>query len=402
MATDYLAKKKLADALRKAQERTAALQGTPMPNTIASPGAQGSGGVYSQPDQVQANWAAPIQGLGLAFMGNRQEQKATEAEAEAEVAKQAEMEAVMQQGSQGGTITPDMAIKLQNLGVDAATMKLIMPSKTNLGAVTQAARDPAGIRALVATGTWTKEQGDEALAQLAADKAAEVEASKAQYKFEQENKSHRPATPRAETEIEWAQRDPEGWAKFQRDKAKAAMEGKPAPVNPYEKKFQEEQAKTDVKVLEGGGKIQAGIERADKYLADPTWKSYDGTKYRAMDDTASIVGLPKPSDYNQEVQMQNQDAKQFHLDAMEQMRGFGQVTESEQAIIAATQFDIYDGPAARQKKMETIRAALVRGMEKVEAARKRAQAGGGVPGVAPGGGESVEELEAQLRALEAQ
>lgn len=395
MATDYLAKKKLADALRRAQMNTAALQGTPMPNTIASPGAQGGGGVYSQPDQVQANWAAPIQGLGLAFMGNRQEAKAAEAEAEAEAAKQAEMEAVMKQGATGqGTITPEMAIKLQNLGVDAATMKLLMPSKTNLGAVTQAARDPAGIRALVATGTWTKEQGDEALTQLAADKAAEVEASKAQYKFEQDNKSHRPATPRAETEIEWAQRDPEGWAKFQKDKARAAMEGKPAPVNPYEKKFQEEQAKTDVKVLEGGGKVQAGIERADKYLAQLKEAPYDGTKYRLMDDAATVVGLPKPSDYSEEVQMQNQDAKQFHLDAMEQMRGFGQVTESEQAIIAATQFDIYDTPGARQKKMETIRAALVRGMEKVEAARKRAQAGGGVPGVAP-----TTDIDAEIDAL---
>jgi hypothetical protein len=192
---DYLEKKKLADALRKAQARTAALQGTVLPNTIASPGAQGGGGVYSQPDWVQANWAAPAQQLGLAWMEKGQEERAGAAEAEAEAAKQAEMEAVMQQGASGGTITPEMAIKLQNLGVDAATMKLIMPSKTNLGAVTQAARDPAGIRALVATGTWTKEQGDEALAQLAVDKAADTQTERDQYKWEQQNKAFAPPSP---------------------------------------------------------------------------------------------------------------------------------------------------------------------------------------------------------------
>jgi hypothetical protein len=359
---------------------------------IVTPGSSGGEGIYAQPSRVQANWAGPLAQVGMAYMGRGAEKKATEAEDAATAARMGALQQVMGGGvGQGGQLTPEQAVQLQELGIDGATLKLMMPKAANLGAVTQAARDPAGIRALVTTGQWTKEQGDQALAALEADQNKATQAEKDQYMFEQQNKSHRPTQGRAETEIEWAQRDPEGWAEFQRKKAEAAMTGKPAPVNPYEKKRQEEQAKIDVKTMEGGSKIQAGIMRADQYLKDIEAAPYDGTKYRLMDDAATVVGLPKPSDYSEEVQKQNQDAKQFHLDAMEQMRGFGQVTESEQAIIAATQFDIYDTPGARKKKIETIRAALVRGQEKVNEARARAQAGGGVPGVAPGGWEIVDD-----------
>jgi hypothetical protein len=238
-------------------------------------------------------------------------------------------------------------------------------------------------------GVWTKEQGDRALAAINEQKVADKAAAEEAYLFEQQNKAFAPQIPRGMSELEFYQADPEGYQAWLEAKEAA----KPAEPTVYEDAAQREQAKTDVKVTQGLEKLTMASSRADKLLEKYTTKPYTkGAKYRALDMAGSMLpGDQRLSSFDPEVQEMLQDSKQFHLDAMEQMRGFGQVTESEQKIIEATQFDIYDSPQALLKKIDTIRGALRSGLSKVQAAKARLEA---VPGLGGSSYSEDDEIEA--------
>lgn len=327
------------------------------------------GGTMSAPGYTQVNYGDAIGKLGAAFMGRGAEKDATSAE---DAAKTAQMEALKNVLGNGSALTPESVMQAEQLGMTPAMMKLVIPEKPSVGAVTQGAATPAGRAALVAMGAITQEQADQMGAAADAGSAAEAKAAQEAYLFEQQNKKFAPQVPRGMTMAQFAQSDPEGYRAMKDAEAQAALQGKAPVLSPYDTQFQKDQAKIDAKVLEGSGKIDGAITTAAQYLGRQKATPYDGTKYRAMDDAAKVVGVDAvPSSYNTEVQSQLQDAKQFHLNAMEQMRGYGQVTESEQAIIAATQFDIYDSAQARQKKLETIEKQLQIAKTKIDAAKAR-------------------------------
>jgi len=385
---DYQTKKKLAEALRARQTamQTAGSQIDTGPIVT-----QGQGAF---PGQVQANWAAPLAQMGAAYFANKAGKKADVAETEsAEARRQALQEMIGGDNSQG-FLTPENVLQMSELGVEPGMAKLLKQERPAAGAIAQAAQTPAGIRSLVNMKIWTPEQGEQALSALQTDQASSQEAERQKYLFEEQNKRFAPQQGRAPNEFEFAMQYPDQYAKMQEAKA-AARQG--AASNPYEKKVAEEQAKVDVKLSEGESKLKAAAQRADTLIADYTAKPYTkGNSLRLRDDAASVVGLPKPSDYDQDVQKQNQAIKQFHLDAMEQMRGFGQVTENEQAIIGATQFDIYDGPEARIHKLNTVKDAVKRGLEKVALAKERMKAGTAVLGK---GKSATDDLDAEMDAL---
>jgi hypothetical protein len=286
----------------------------------------------------------------------------------------------------GGQMSPEDIIKMSQLGIDPATLKLMMPKSPNTGAITQGYSSRAGLEALKAMGVIDQAKFDAGIAALGED-------DKAKRELKAYEQSLKPApVPRGLTMAEFARSDPEGYAKMKQMEATAALSGKPLAQSPYQKKLGEEQAKVDVKTIEGESKVDAGIARADELLKEGSGAGpIMGPTMRVADAlTQMMPGQPTASNISSRVQIEEQKAKQFHLDAMEQMRGFGQVTEAEQAIIAGTQFDRYDSPEARAAKVQVIKGALERGKAKIEAARARAMSGNPLP-VAPGG-DNVDDL----------
>jgi len=388
---EYTSKTKEAQRKAKMAEALQKMALTPQSGTIDSGGYSAvmpDGTVMNTPGQQQVNYGGVLSGLGAAFLGNKAEENAATAETEAQNARMEALKGMI--GSGGATLTPEQVIQLDGLGLDANTMKLMMPKETPFGALSQGTNTKAGIALAESLGKITPETASQMRAALDAQENADKE----KYVFEQHNKTFAPDRPRGMTMAEWARTDPEGFAAMKRAEAEAARLGKPPVLSPYDTQFQKDQAKIDAKVLEGSGKIDSAIETAKQYSQRQKDKPYDGTKFRLADDAAKTVGLDiLPSSYNTEVQQQLQDANQFHLNAMEQMRGFGQVTESEQAIISKTQFDIYDSAEARQKKVDTILQQLEIGKAKVEAAKSRvgARSAYGSQMAPSTGGWSIEE-----------
>lgn len=382
---DYRTKKRVADLLRKSQGALMDVDTGPAVTETRA------GGAF--PGMVQANWGTALAKLGQGFLAGRAEKKATAAEDEAETARMTAL-SQLTAGADGtglsqADVTPEMLASMQELGLDTNAVKLMMKKEPALGSITQASETPAGIRALVTQGVWTEEQGQAAIEKLEAERLGKVDEAKAMYDYEQSHKTFAPTQPRGETAAEFFARDPEGYKAMKAAEAAAKGGGN----TPYEKKFAEKQAENDVAIIAGLPRIEAARTKVDEYIKNTADKPYTmGTSLRLKDDAARLMGVEtKPSDYNEEVQKQEQDAKQFHLNAMEQMKGFGQVTESEQAIIAATQFDRYDTPGARAKKLQTIKDALAVGWQKGQVALERARKG--VPILPQGGGDEGWSIE---------
>jgi len=379
---DYRAKQRLAEQLRARQKAMLGAEIDTGPLVTQASGAF--------PGQVQANPWGNLAKLGTAYFANQAGRKAETAEEEAQAARLEALQGIMgggagaqgaggspgQPGGMGGgaqVLTPERAMQLQELGVDSGIIKSLMPKQDAIGALAQAAGTRQGRAFLVTAGKMTQEQKEGIDADEAAGKLEEMKAKQDNYLFEQRNKTFAPTQGRGETEIEFAQRDPEGYAKYVAQKAKAkGGEG----GGMYEKEFARNQAKQDVALIGGAPKLELGVKRVDELINADEKNPYEkGAKYRAMDMVSNAATGQKASDFDPDIQVQEQAIQQFHLDAMEQMRGFGQVTENEQKIIAATQFDRYDSPAARTKKLKVIKGALQSGMDKVKAAKERARTG---------------------------
>jgi hypothetical protein len=343
------------------------------------------GGTMSAPGQQYMNWADPLAKLGIGFMARGAEQDAAKSEQAASQAKLAAIQDIMSKFA-SGQMSPQDIVSMGELGVDPSMLKLMMPKTPNTGAITQGYSSRAGLEALKALGIIDQAKFDAGIKALGED-------DKAKRELKVYEQSLKPGpVPRGLTMAEFARSDPEGYAKMKQMEAAAALSGKPIAQSPYQKKLGEEQAKVDVKTIEGESKIDAGIARANELLKEGSGAGpIMGPTMRVADAlTQMMPGQPTASNISSRVQIEEQKAKQFHLDAMEQMRGFGQVTEAEQAIIAGTQFDRYDSPEARAAKVQVIKGALERGKAKVEAARARAMSGNPLP-VAPGG-DNVDDL----------
>lgn len=381
---DYRKAQKLAEALRKKEAAIGNL------GVDSSPIVTQGAGAF--PGQVQANYGAPLAQIGLALMGKRAGDKAAEQEEIADTKRMEAINAIMQPAPQQNAVgngaagpatigagtrqmTPQSVMALQELGFDAPTLKLMQGDKPQLGAITQAATSEAGINALEATGTYSKEQADAARASLKASAAEAEEKEKRLIKYKEDNKKFAPQTPRGMTEQEFAMKYPE---EYRRQQAAKGLSKTPQG-NPYTKKVSEEQAKVDVARIAGRPKLDMGLARANALLDEFEVKPYnDGAKYRAWDTAGKMMGLSEGSlrsDYDPNVQRLQQAMSQFHLDAMEQMRGFGQVTESEQGIIRSTQFDRYDDAKTMVQKLKTIKGVLERWQKEADDSAKRMRAG---------------------------
>jgi len=378
---DYRTKQKLAEQLRARQKMLLGAQIDTGPIVT-----QGGG---AAPTQVQANPWGNLAKLGTAYFANQAGEKAGMAEEEASEARLQALQNIMGQGATaqgvagspgqpaafGGAapqMTPEKALQLQSLGIDTSLIKGMMPKAPAIGALAQAAATSEGRAFLLQSGQINQEQYDflESKAKAAAAEKTDTEREMAEYK--ESIKRFAPTQGRGMTEIEFAQQDPAGYAEY----IAAKNKGKPGSSSPYEKKAAEEQAKQDVALAAGESKLKTGLNTVNEFIAANEKKPYkDGAYYRGIDLVAPKDGA-KPSDLYTEVQIQEQAIKQFHLNAMEQMRGFGQVTENEQKIIADTQFSRYDTPEARTKKLQVIKKATENGLKKVEAAKARLKSGG--------------------------
>lgn len=325
------------------------------------------------PGQVQANWAGNLAKLGLAYFGRKAEDTVAEKEKEATAARSGALTDIMSQTEASGKMNQDQMLALEQLGVDPAMIKLMQPKEPNLGAITQGAESLAGIEALLSQKKITPEDAERFRAALKQKEANERD----RYKFEEQNQAFAPVQPRAESEIEFAQRDPEGYAKWLQQKSAATLASKPPVVPEYQKKIAQEQAKLDVAMTNDMPGLLEAKKTAEGLIKQYTDNPYTvGNKLRAADDFAETVGQKwKPSEYRQDVQMQLQVASDFRLEAMKRMRGFGQVTEAEQKIIENTQFSVYDGPEARMEKLNRINRAIDVGINKAQDAKKRMAAG---------------------------
>jgi len=197
---DYKTKKLLAEKLRDRQKTLLGSQVDMGP--IVTPG-QGAA-----PTQIQANPWGAIANLGMSYLGAKAGQKAEAAEQEAQQARMQALEGLMgqqgagnapgQPGALGGgprKLNVQELMQLSDLGLPDQVLKKIAPDDPSLGAITQAAATPQGIDALVATGVWTKEQGDAA---KAAGKQAMIEARDAELDLYKQKKQidqqYRPPT----------------------------------------------------------------------------------------------------------------------------------------------------------------------------------------------------------------
>jgi hypothetical protein len=386
---DYRAKQKLAARLR---ERQKALLGADIDTGPIVTQGQGAA-----PTQVQANPWGNIAKLGAAYFANQAGEKAATAETDAEALRMEALQNIMgggagaqgvgggpaQPGALGGaapSMTPEKALQLQQLGVDSGLIKTMLPKAPAIGALAQASATPEGRAFLFTSGQITKDQYDTLESAATKAKADELKSERELAEYKESIKRFAPTQGRGMTEIEFSQQDPAGYAEY----IKAKNAGKPGATTPYDKKAAEEQAKQDVALAGGEEKLKTGLNTVNEFIAANEKKPYTkGAKYRAMDLVSEGATGKKASDFDPEVQIQEQAIQQFHLNAMEQMRGFGQVTENEQKIIAATQFDRYDSPEARTRKLKVIKDATETGLKKVAAAKQRLQSGGRQAAPAP-------------------
>lgn len=368
---NYLLKKKQADQYRANQAQNQAMVQGANSDALYTPGFENA------PPRVDVNWGSAIEKLGGGALGAYSGYKAGQAEDEAATARKTALEAMMGDKS---PMTPERVEQLSQLGLSPEAMQMLVPEKDALGAVAQAASTPQGRAVLVMQGKMTQEQADALSAQESASAAAAAQAEKDQFLWEQQNTYRAPTKERAETELEFAQRDPEGYAKYVASK----NAGDAPELSPYEKKFEQERAAADVKLLDGESRIDLNLEAVrrlkDQNQSEPS--TIPGTSVplgpvlRFGDTiTEMMPGSPKISNALPSTNVQVQDANNLRLAAMEQMRGFGQVTEAEQKIIEGTQFDVYDTPAVRAKKLGVIEQQLQSGRAKVAEARKRSETG---------------------------
>lgn len=388
---DYKTKMKLAQQLRARQQA--------MLNADVDTGAIVTQGQGAAPTQVQANPWGNLAKLGTAYFAGQAGKNATAAEQDANEARMQALQSIMGQGAGaqgvgnapgqpaglGGAaqqLTPESAMQLQELGVDSGLIKTMMPKAPAIGALAQASATPQGIEFLYQAKQINKEQRDALLAAVTAAENKKLTDQRELAEYKESIKRFAPTQGRGMTEIEFAQQDPAGYAEY----IAAKNKGKPGSNSPYDKKAAEEQAKQDVALAGGEEKLKTGLNTVNEFISANEKKPYTkGAKYRAMDLVSEGATGKKASDFDPEVQIQEQAIQQFHLNAMEQMRGFGQVTENEQKIIAATQFDRYDSPEARTRKLKVIKDATETGLKKVAAAKQRLQSGGR-PAAPAGGG----------------
>lgn len=139
MATieEYRKQKILAEQLRKREAALgAAIQsGDP---TLVTRGSRGA--TYDMPDIYQANIAGALGKVGGGYLAGRAGGKATEAETATEASRQAALEQVLGgTGMQSGTMTPQQAIQLQELGVEVDVGDFLPKAKTpaSAGAILQ-------------------------------------------------------------------------------------------------------------------------------------------------------------------------------------------------------------------------------------------------------------------------
>lgn len=403
----YNSKRKLAEQLRR-REDALAQQAFAAPSQPLYTPESGS-----FPGQMGVNWGGALGQLGAALLAKRAGDKATAAEDESTAARRDALAAILGTGGAGGngvgaqSLTPEKALQLQELNIDPRGLSEFMPKKTPAAVIAQGANSPASIDALVAIGELTPEQGQQ-MKQGIADRAkAEREQAREDFLWEQRNTYRAPTTERKPTAFEEYQEDPEGYAKFQEAQAriKAGMAG--PKDDEYVKTFKRKQAEQDVNMINNLPKLELSAGRVDE-LGKDAWNG--GNELWVKDLAGSLVGLKgefKPSSRNKEVQIQTQKLNQFRLDAMEQMRGFGQVTEAEQAILAGTLFDIYDHKEARDEKLRVMKQALASALAKGRVAAERARArnafhtvGNAVITNAPGGApKGPEDLDSEIDSL---
>ncbi len=376
---EYKTKKKLADALRKRQDAIAGIEAPPATFETRAQGAF--------PGQVQANWLNPLTQMGTAYFGKKADEKATAAEEEAEAARAAALQQVIAGGSTGENgqpspqqkyLTPENVLAMQGLGIDASTMKLLKEEKPAAGAITQAASSPAGIRSLVEMGIWTPEQGDRALAALESDTARKTQAEREQFDYEQIHKREAPPRERAETDAEWSQRDPAGWKAYHDILSTSKVAGKTPAGTKYSNKADEKKAEADVKLAGGISGIDLSLKTVAKIVDEQKAKPYTkGKMYRFLDaaDQALLGGAFKPSHFDPDVQRLNQRASQFRLDAMDQMRGLGSLTEAEGKVIADTVINPHDDADVILDKLEVMRTQFESAMAKAQKSDKRVKLG---------------------------
>lgn len=136
MATvdEYRRQKLLAEKLRKQEAAYGGMGGYDPVNVTRGSG--GGAGVYQQPDIIQANpWGAIGQVAG-GWLGGKAADKAAQTETDAMAARAAAMDEIL---GEEGTIDPQKAIRLQELGIDVNPADFMVKPKTaSPGAVIQA------------------------------------------------------------------------------------------------------------------------------------------------------------------------------------------------------------------------------------------------------------------------
>jgi hypothetical protein len=274
-------------------------------------------------------------------------------------------------------ITPQQAIRLQELGVDIGALKNFQPKKEplanllqNMDNLTEESADvlapqyglePEKLRAMLKEARTRKE--------------AETNA-----KFEQEKALRLLGlTPQKKSDYDiYLELGPEKYKEY-----KAAGGSGKGGGDPYTKKLQEEQAKADVSALQGLPALDTIstmiLDLETKDLADEAAKKpepfFSGGRLKSLSAAGQAVGFTGQNDLAtlpDEANLLAQKANSMALQAAEIFKGQGQVTEGERKILAETKILPTDTRAQRIVKYKDIKGAVESGMRKMRDAGRRA------------------------------
>lgn len=335
--SDYQQKKLLAEALRRKAERFSTMQGND-PVSVTR-------GARGMPDIAQVNYGGILSNALGGYMGAKKTEEAAQADEDVKATKSAALSKLL---GTGKDLTPAQMAQFGSEydapELQTAALRQMMPQRMNSAAVAQAASSPAGIRALVQMGVWSKDQGDASLAELNSERDAAHQQSRDDYLFEQQNKALSPKTGLT----------------FEQQMALARARGVTGG-DPLAK----ETAKQDAKIY--GAQVTKGQAAAQgrsqlQQLSNSLDSAESDMKKNRVLSAADqvyhkIPGMPdalSPRTFNPAMSGVYQQAKQLQATAIQTFRAPGSVSDYESKALAATSVNGDESPEVMRQKMRNL------------------------------------------------
>jgi len=361
---DFRKKKMLLEALRR---RQTALSATPDMAATVSTGATGA-----YPGSTQVNYGGILANAAKAFANARVNRQADATEAEMQAAREQALSEITPESVE--RLTPQQALRLQEMGVDVGALKAFQPKKEPIANLMQHLGEFTEVDAPMLAQLYGQ---DEAQIRTMIQSAAANKKAADQAAFEREKTLKTLGIqPPKKSEFELYQENPEAYAKF------AALKGSAGGDDAYAKTLKQKQAAADVNALQGLPQLdtvekmvgEMELQDTQDAAAGKPEPFLSGGKLKTLSAMGQAVGFNNENDLAtipDEANALAQKANTLALQASDVFKGQGAVTESERAILAKTKILPTDTRAQRLAKYKIIKDAIASGKRKMAEAAAR-------------------------------